>query len=344
VHGGGASRRRPPEAYSAVRLVAVTRMLNEVDIAEAFVRHTAYFVDHQVILDNGSSDGTLDVLRALKQEGIPLTVFQEGSVGFQERDTLTFLYRTAVERLAADWVLSLDADEFIDDRRLNAPLRDYLAEFDKLSGVLSCIKVRLQDYVATPDDPADALVPARLRHRKPISENMKVILKGDLLGRRVTVDAGSHQAFIDGGRECPYYITQNLVYAHFPSRSGYQWLAKAVIGWAKLLAGGPDMVAAGFSTHYQAPFELLKTSPGALLARAQSLDLHTDMAALTLDPIIYRGAALTHTPAVDHQLRAVTLLMRYLEQLATAHGELVRQARYGVQFREIGGEDYRELF
>jgi hypothetical protein len=89
---------------------------------------------------------------------------------------------------------------------------------------------------------------------------------------------------------------------------------------------------------------MLKTSPGDLLARAQSLDLHTDMSALTLDPIIYRGAALTRTPAVDHQLRAVTLLMRYLEQLATAHGELVRQARYGVQFRQIGGEDYRELF
>jgi predicted transcriptional regulator YdeE len=49
----------------AMRLVAITSVKNESDIVEAFVRHTLAASDYLVVLDNGSTDGTLDILRAL---------------------------------------------------------------------------------------------------------------------------------------------------------------------------------------------------------------------------------------------------------------------------------------
>lgn len=72
-----------------MRLVSVTRILNEDDIVEAFVRHNSVGLDHMIFLDNGSSDRTLDILRALQREGVPLSVFQAISAEFDEADAST---------------------------------------------------------------------------------------------------------------------------------------------------------------------------------------------------------------------------------------------------------------
>jgi hypothetical protein len=56
-------------------LVGITRVLNEDDIVEAFVRHHATMVDHHVFVDNGSTDETIAILRALKDEGLNISVF-----------------------------------------------------------------------------------------------------------------------------------------------------------------------------------------------------------------------------------------------------------------------------
>jgi hypothetical protein len=41
-----------------MRLVAVSVVKNEADIIEAFVRHTRAWVDHHLIFDHDSTDGT----------------------------------------------------------------------------------------------------------------------------------------------------------------------------------------------------------------------------------------------------------------------------------------------
>jgi glycosyltransferase involved in cell wall biosynthesis len=109
-----------------VRLVAVSRVLNEEDVIEAMVRHHAALVDHHVILDNGSVDRTIEILAALRAEGVSVSVFQNLSVMFAEEQFNTQLYDVAVGAHAADWVLFLDADEFVDARRV-VDLRALLA-------------------------------------------------------------------------------------------------------------------------------------------------------------------------------------------------------------------------
>ena len=67
-----------------MRIIAVTRVLNEEDVIEPLIRHHAPMVDHHIVLDNGSSDRTLEILASLKAEGARLTVLQCASVIFAE--------------------------------------------------------------------------------------------------------------------------------------------------------------------------------------------------------------------------------------------------------------------
>ncbi len=51
-----------------MRLTAVTRVFNEEDIIEPFIRHHAAFAAAHILLDNGSGDRTLDILASLRRE------------------------------------------------------------------------------------------------------------------------------------------------------------------------------------------------------------------------------------------------------------------------------------
>jgi glycosyltransferase involved in cell wall biosynthesis len=309
-----------------MKLAAASRILNESDIVEAFVRHTAHFVDHHFFVDNGSVDGTLDILRKLKAEGFAITVFQSNARSFVETKINTFLYQTAVASSQADWVVFLDTDEFIDDRQLGQPLRDTIASFEARHGGPACIEVPLREYHITPGDPSDILVTRRITHCSPTSDNTKVIVRGDLIRRQAVIQAGNHAVLIDNATPCPAFREPTLRYAHYAVRSPYQWLSKSIIGWAKVLAAGSETVNAGNSYHYKDPFEVLRTDPQAIfrdLRLMQAPATPTTAADLTNSPIGYRGGPLKYTADTDYQMRAIKVTIQYLHELASQHGELL---------------------
>ena len=49
-----------------MKLVCISRVKNEADIIEAFVRHHVAYFDKIIIVDDASSDGTYEMLRALR--------------------------------------------------------------------------------------------------------------------------------------------------------------------------------------------------------------------------------------------------------------------------------------
>src|ERR1700722_10517557 len=132
-----------------MKLAAVSRILNESDIVEAFVRHTAYFVDHHFFVDNGSVDGTLAILQKLKDEGFAITVFQSNARSFVESKINTILYQTAVKSIQADWVVFRATSEFIEDRNDKQHLRDSTASLAGGHAGPACIEVPLRDYHMT---------------------------------------------------------------------------------------------------------------------------------------------------------------------------------------------------
>ena len=308
-----------------MRIVAATRILDEADIVEAFVRHTAAFVDHHLLLDNGSRDETLAILASLDREGVPLTVFHNPSVSFAETDANTFLFKVAARDFGSHWVVFLDADEFIDDRRIEDGLAGLLSHAQEHRPLLSQFKVALTDYVAIhADDNADPIVPRRIAWRGERTGNLKSIVNTRVESAGVRIRAGGHGACWPARDEVwPYVIEPDLTYAHYSERSTWQWISKFVRGWAKVLAAGQAEVARGTSEHYAPAFALLRDHPEAILHNPHLMTFKNERPGLVHDPIAYRGGDLRYTPPIDHHLRAMSGILRYLEDLSTRHGNLL---------------------
>jgi glycosyltransferase involved in cell wall biosynthesis len=306
-------------------IVAVTTVKNEIDIIEAFVRHTLALVDRLVVLDNGSGDGTLTVLRALQAEGLPLDVVEDPTPGMYQAQRMTRLMRDwAVGRHGADWVLPLDADEF-----LVVPRRGSLVP----SGARADRPVALpwQTYVpCREDDGAEANPVVRIRHRlrEELGAWVKVLVPGELARRAdATFSQGSHDLLLDG-KPCPQVAGDGACLAHFPLRSPGQYLAKIAMNTLQYLVI-PDRRPEG-GWHYREAYDVLRRDPRAFLGsfheaarRYCCLPGSSAEPETVYDPLAHQGGPLRHTPAVDDELRGWLAVLDCAEQMARRQAPLV---------------------
>lgn len=95
-----------------MRIVMTLMVRDEADIVGAMLtHHRSQGVDHVIVTDNASVDGTLDILRRFEREGF-VTVWHDPEHRKQQWQTVTRMARYAATDLAADWVINADADEF----------------------------------------------------------------------------------------------------------------------------------------------------------------------------------------------------------------------------------------
>jgi hypothetical protein len=303
-----------------MRLVSATRVLNEDDILEAFVRHHAPMVDHMLFLDNGSHDGSVGLLRALREEGLPITLLQVRSASSEEVSHLTMLHRYAAAALGADWVVHLDADEFLDARAAKIGLRARLAA---VPDAQMALELRLVLYAETLDDDiTEVIVPVRQQHRiARRHEIYKVLVRGGAVAPRITLAAGNHGAFLD-----EVFVEaerqEAFLLAHYPRRSAWQQVAKFAIGRLKVLAAGRGTLEANHGNHYAPLYDLLLTRPQELFHSDSFMNGSEGGEATVHDPIDYGGGDLIYTEYDDAALKAVRCLAAYAQELATQHGRL----------------------
>jgi hypothetical protein len=305
-------------------VVAISTVKNEIDIVEAFVRHTLAFVDHLVIADNGSTDGTLDILRALEREGLPLTVTEDRSAGKYLSQRMTRLMREeAAKRHGADWIVPLDADEF-----LVVPERTTL--IPENAAVDATIDLPWRTYVPDESDEPAKLNPVlRIRHRL-VREGwpfVKVLVPRQLaMHPDAVLTQGSHLLHLSG-QPCPTVAAQKAVLAHFPIRGPGQYLAKIAISALQYHTMGTQ--AAGLAFHWRAPYALLKRDPEAfaasIFADARRFSVPAEVTfqpATVLDPLRYRGGPLLHTAMIDDRTRGWQAVLAYAEQLARRYAAM----------------------
>jgi hypothetical protein len=96
---------------------------NEAEMLGFFFRHYDRWVDRYVVFDDGSDDGTLEILHAHPR--VEVRAFPRHADSFVHAHT--HLNNTAwnESRGVADWVVLADVDELLAHPRL--PIRDYLA-------------------------------------------------------------------------------------------------------------------------------------------------------------------------------------------------------------------------
>lgn len=99
---------------------------DEVDIVAAMIEHhLAQGIDRLIVTDNASVDGTTEVLESYVDTGL-VELHHDPEHRKQQHAVVTGMARRARTELRADWVLNLDADEFLVpvDKRLT--VRDAL--------------------------------------------------------------------------------------------------------------------------------------------------------------------------------------------------------------------------
>jgi hypothetical protein len=90
---------------------AVGMVKDEADVIGHTVDHLfSEGVDGVIVADNGSTDGTRDLLAARKTQGAALEIVDDPELGYYQAEKMSRLAERA-HRLGAEWVIPFDADE-----------------------------------------------------------------------------------------------------------------------------------------------------------------------------------------------------------------------------------------
>lgn len=189
------------------------------DIIGYIVEHMISEVDHVIVADNLSTDGTRAILQKF---GNKITLLEDNDPAYRQSEKMTYLANVA-KKLGAEWVVPFDADEwwFSEQGRLADVIRDN--NF--------CINAApLTDHVPTAVDSDDPNPMKRLAYRRAEPSPLhKVAVRcmPDLV-----IEMGNHNATYKIHR--PTYGFNLLQIRHYPYRTPEQFVDKAVTGAAGL--------------------------------------------------------------------------------------------------------------
>ena len=190
-------------------------VFNEEDIIQEVIEHFISQKIPLVVLDNGSSDQTIEICKKFLGKGI-LKLEQFNSVYYQWDTILRMLYDMALVH-SPDWVIRSDSDELLESGT-DLKLKDAIINADKEK--CNLIQFDRFDFFMTDDDDKSA---------KSIKEKLRYYsYQGDFVyrawkyfpGIRIG-DAGGHYPIFPSGLK--YKISpKKFVLRHYPFRSKEQ--------------------------------------------------------------------------------------------------------------------------
>ncbi len=238
---------------AAPRIIALSMVKNEQDIIEPFVRHTSMFVDHHVILDNGSVDDTRRILTDLMREIDGVIVTSCSEFAYSQSERMTKLLRSCQTAFFADYVIFLDADEFISSES-RSEFEQTLARIP----VGGYGQIPWRTFVLTPFDlvPDQNDPPRSMPWRRTAEhERYNAVLRLDRkYWHDLVVAQGNHGVNAVTGRLVTGLPLEGLYLNHFPLRSIKQFIAKSIVGWMAYLGKDPHAGKKGDGYHWRHNF------------------------------------------------------------------------------------------
>jgi len=208
--------------------VGIGIIKNEEDILEAFVRHNLYYLDFLLLADNDSSDNSRAIINKLMQEGLNVCVFDYSKQSFNQGYMTTNLYKRVATTFFPEFILPLDADEFI-----QASSKEAFINSIKVIPVDGIGLYPWKTYI--PDPYMQNCQPENFRYKrkKEIPEYFKVIIRqSKSTDYSLKLCDGNH------GIQNKKVKTKlsDIWLAHFPVRNVDQIYKKAIFGYLGYLA------------------------------------------------------------------------------------------------------------
>lgn len=303
---------------------------DERDIVEQHLSfHLAAGVDLVIATDNGSTDGTDEVLERYEREG-HVRLLREPAGEFRQREWVTRMARLAATEHGADWVVNSDVDEFWWPR--GGTIADVLESIPHRYGIVQSF---VRHFVPVPDDdsPFQERMTLRLAADAPINDPRspwrpfrKIVHRGH---PAATVVEGSHSV---GGTEFAvlrgWYPLEVL---HFPIRSAAQLERKGRL-WGsaveKFYAGEDVAAGPGAAYHALAHRDAEGGRTGSVF---QEIAIDVDVA---------RNAIGRGLLAEDHRVRdALRILAQPDGRIAFPRTSAVEEAAFAADVAALGEAD-----
>lgn len=225
-----------------MRTVAVTMVRDEADVIGSTLGHMLGQVDAVIVADNGSVDGTRELLDDIARANPDrLLVVDDPEPAYLQSAKMTALAGRARLELGADFVVPFDADEW------------WYSPFGQIAEVLAdvadqwlVVPAPLYDHVATAhDDPTELDPVRRLGWRRTSPAPLPKVAcrwRADLV-----IEQGNHSASYRGRAT---RFDELLVVRHFPYRSPAQ-LARKVRNGAAAYAAAGSALPANMGAHWR---------------------------------------------------------------------------------------------
>lgn len=253
----------------------MTMVKNEADIIEVFVRYTMSFAEKMIFIDNGCTDNTINILKALKSEGHDIEIYYEADVLHEQYIIENrYLYKI-IDEVDCDFILPLDADEFLssDENLFNC--------IEQLS-LDSVSLLKWRTYVLTENRKEQQNFLKEINTYR-VNESItftKVIIPTKLIKKNEIYIKNGHHT-VESNKPVEQLEVEKIFIAHYPVRSEEQIKSKIYQGAiSQLLSSYSKVIAFHWSDIYHdmrnSKFDLIKYSMGYALPKEEEVDINKD--------------------------------------------------------------------
>lgn len=189
----------------------VCMVRDEADVIAGTLLHMADEVDHIIVADNGSTDGTREIIAELA-DTLPLTVLDDPDVAYYQSQKMTYLANMAGHQ-GANWIVPFDADElWLAPHRLSSALA---------AEPHSIVEAVLTNHYCTAVDEDDEDPFRRMGWRTAVPAPLpKVAFRYE---PGAVIHQGNHDVTLPSGGT----RGDGVQIRHFPYRSAEQFIRKA---------------------------------------------------------------------------------------------------------------------
>lgn len=244
-----------------MRLTMTLLIKDEVDIiADNLKVHAALGVDNFIVMDNGSTDGTRELLDELAKK-FELTIIDRPVLDYQQSNWKTEMARIARKKYGAQWVITNDADEFWIPKE-----GDLKKELTATGSIIQCPRVNVLFHKDAFNNNGKyyeqinrVLYPINYPKGIQLSQKELSIMLGEIHGKVMVRTLGLLR--IKGGNHRAWHLwsqlnqkeSKNVMIYHFPIRSKQHFISNIENRKALLDKGITKM-----GTHYKRWVKMLE--------------------------------------------------------------------------------------